>query len=56
MSSKIEFDEVELNYLYEALRNFNWDEPNLNGDVRQWYLDMHKQLKNKILNALDGEE
>jgi hypothetical protein len=51
----VEFDELELNYLYEALMQFNWDQPELDGDSRQYYLDMHKQLKQKISKALDSE-
>ncbi len=50
----LEFDEIEVNYLLEALEQYNWDRPDLDGDERQFYLQIHKDMKKKMLAFLDG--
>lgn len=49
----LEFDEIEVNYLLEALQQYNWDRPDLSGDERQFCLQIHGDLKKKILSFLD---
>ena len=50
----LEFDEVEVNYLFEALQQYNWDRPDLDDDKRQFYLQIHRDMKKKMLAFLDG--
>lgn len=49
----LELDEIEVNYLLEALEQYNWDRPDLDGDERQFYLQIHKDMKKKMLAFLD---
>jgi len=50
----LELDEVEVNYLLEALEQYNWDRPDLGGDERQFCLQIHNDLKKKMYAFLDG--
>lgn len=50
----LEFDEIEVNYLFQALEQYNWDRSGLDDDEQFCYRQIHNDMKKKMLAFLDG--